>query len=76
MVGWGGNAGITEKARIDRVTKRAGKMVGELNTVDQVYEDRLAKMTQKIMREPGHPLHDNLTGRVIERSGRLRPPVI
>ena len=43
MVGWGGNAGITEKARIDRVTKRAGKMVGELNTVDQVHDDHYRK---------------------------------
>lgn len=75
VVGWGGNAGATEKARIDRVTRRVGKMMGESNTVDKIYEDRLASMRKKIIGDPTHPLHENLTGRVMERSGRLKPSV-
>lgn len=75
MVGWGENAGATEKARIDRLTRRVGITVGELDTVDKVYGDRLAKMSKKIMGDTSHPLHKNLTGRGIERSGRLRTPV-
>lgn len=40
-----------------------------------IYDNHLAKMTEN-NGGPGHPLHDILTGRVMERCGRLRPPVI
>ena len=39
VVGWGGNAGVTQKNRTDKRNERAGKMAGLTITMDRVYYD-------------------------------------
>lgn len=45
LVGRGGNVGVTEKNRIDKLNKRAGNMAGLTITLDSVNYKRLEKMT-------------------------------
>ena len=64
VVGWGGNARVSKKNRIDKLNKRAGNMAGPTITMDRVHYD-LSKMTTKIMQDSGHPLHTCLGNKVM-----------
>ena len=71
---WGGNANKTITKVLDDIIKRASKIVRKsLPSVASVYENRVRSKLLSMWEDPSHPLYDQLTSRIIARSGRLRP---
>ena len=76
IVCWGGNIPKQEKARLDKIIKKAGTVIGNTQRqVDLIYHDRLKNKLNHILTDNTHPLFQDLDDKRITRSGRLRPPV-
>ena len=74
MVCWVGNTDKTQLKVIDDIIRRAGKLIKKyLPTVDAVYESRVRQKLKSLWNDKDHPLFKQLSDRIIQRSGRLRP---
>ena len=72
---WGGNTTQTDNERINVLIRRAGRMIGTPQPdLIVTYTNLLEKKLKSIWDDTSHPLHFELSDRVIERSGRLRQP--
>ncbi len=75
LICWGGNVGKSEKDRINRMIKSAGRIVGESRPlVDTAYEDLLAGKLTMLLNDTNHLLHDVLASQLIPKSGRMQVP--
>ena len=74
IVCFGGLVAKGEKNRIDRIIRKAERIVGkEQLRLDSVYRFSLQRKPRVVMGDESHPFHPRLANRVIARSGRLRP---
>ena len=72
---WGGNITQGDKDRIDRLIRKAGRVIGRnQDTLTDAYNDRLYKKVTNIFDDDTHPLRQEFDRLLIERSGRLRTP--
>ena len=70
---WGGSALGKDKAKIDSLIKRAGKIIKtDLPTVGDLYTKPLLKKSQTIIKDISHPLNKEFTFSI--RSGRVIQP--
>ena len=59
VIAWFGNLTVKDKAKLTRVVKLAGKIVGhEQRSLSGLYELFCKRKEGKIIRDPTHPLHD------------------
>ena len=74
LVCWGGNVSKTDKDRLDRVIRKAERVIGtEQHNMDTLYDRRVAAKLKAILKDETHPLRAELDSALIQRSGRFRP---
>ena len=74
VIAWFGNLTVKDKAKLTRVVKLAGKIVGhEQRSISGLYELFCRRKGGKIVRDPTHPLHDAF--KMLPSGRRLRTPV-
>ena len=74
---WGGNITQGDKDRVDRLIRKAGRVIGRnQDTLTDAYNDRLYKKVTNIFDDDTHPLRQEFDRLLIERSGRLRTPKV
>ena len=72
---WGGNVSQGGREKITRIVNRAGRMIGEpRQNLEEVYADLLFTKLTNVMDDASHPLHDQLAGQLISRSGCMHLP--
>ena len=72
---WGGNLNKFDRGRVDRITRRAGRVVGkELDSFDTLYRKRISDKLTDITDDSTHPLRPDIDSLRIVRSGRFRIP--
>ena len=58
---WGGNAGATGAAKLNKLVKKAGSVVGgSLETLEEVAEQRTRRRLRAILENPTHPLNNEV----------------
>ena len=73
---WAGNTGKTRMKVIDDIITRVGRVIGkDLPLVNTVYHNHARCKLHSLWKDTTHPLHIQLSNRLISRSGRLRPVV-
>ena len=77
VTSWGGNIMQKDKDKLDRIIRKAGRVIGERqDTITDLYNDRLVRKLKGIFDDDKHPLRQEFNKLVIQRSGRLRTPKI
>ena len=75
LTSWGGNLTKFDSGRVDRVIRRAGKIIGKpQDTFDTLYDRRVACKLTTINKDNTHPLWAEFDCLRIVRSGRFRIP--
>ena len=60
----------TERDRLDRIVRRAGRIIGsELETVDSIYQSLVKRSLASVLGDANHPLRSQ----VIQRVSTLNP---
>ncbi|KAJ8047183.1 hypothetical protein HOLleu_06114 [Holothuria leucospilota] len=73
LICWAGNTDKSHIKVLDDIIKRVGRILGEnLPSVYTVYLKHAGVKLQSIWNDSSHPLYDQLSSRIIKRSGRLR----
>ncbi|XP_024147182.1 uncharacterized protein LOC112158182 [Oryzias melastigma] len=73
VVCWGGSASGKDMKRLNRLTRKAGKVVGQsLESVESVVERRMLVELKKILENTSHPLHPVFSAQRSSFSNRLR----
>ena len=69
IVCWGGNVPKQEKARLDKLIQKAGKVIGQSQQcIDSLYQDRMADKIIRILTDEKYPLRHEFDNRRIDRS--------
>ena len=72
---WGGNMTETDKQRVNKQIRRAGRIVGrEQDDLETMYSRQLTKKLTSVLADSTHPLYPEFDSRRVERSGRFRAP--
>lgn len=74
IIVWFGNLTVKDRARLSRVVKLAGKIIGsEQRQLSHLYNMFLKRKAQKIRLDPTHPLHNSF--QMLPSGRRLRTPL-
>ena len=72
---WGGSIAEQDKKRINGIIRKSECLIGNhQQPLDSFCYSCLQCKLRIVMDDPDHPLYGNLVGRIIGRSGRMRPP--
>ena len=72
---WSGDAFQADKDRIDKIIRRAGRVIGECQAgVDACSRRALVSRFEAVWGDESHPLHQEFASAIIPRSGRMRLP--
>ena len=75
VVCWGGNINTRDANKINKLVRKAGSVVGiKLDNLEAVAEERTRRKLDAILRNPSHPLYDELQQMGSTFSHRLIPP--
>lgn len=74
---WGGNITAQDKGRVDKIISKAEGVTGrEEEHFDLVYHRRLTDKITTILTDNTHPLREEFDSRRIDKSGRLKLPIM
>ena len=74
IIAWYGNLTVKERARLTRVVRQAGKIVGtEQKKLSDLYHTFVKRKAQKIRSDPVHPLFESF--QMLPSGRRLRAPL-
>ena len=72
---WGGNLKSSDRERVDRVIRKAGKLIGQTqDDLHSLYHKRVHSRMMAIIKDETHPMWHDFANSKIERSGRFRVP--
>ena len=75
IVCWGGGISVHEKGRLEKIVKKASRIIGENQlSIQNLYDRRLTDKVRQILSDTTHPLYNYFENERIDRSGRLRTP--
>ena len=75
IVSWGSCISRVDKTRLDRVIRKAGRVIGsEQDDIDTLTDNRIGKKITKIQNDATHPLFSDFDRAYSDRSGRYRLP--
>ena len=75
IVCWGGEISGHDKSRLEKIVKKAGRIIGETQlSIEELYDRRLSDKLRHILSDTTHPLYNDFDNNRIDRSGRLRVP--
>jgi len=73
-IAWFGNLNVKDKAKLTRIVKLAGKIIGlEQKPLSGLYELFVKRKARKIVNDPTHPLHDAF--QMLPSGRRFRAPL-
>jgi hypothetical protein len=73
-IAWFGNLNVKDKAKLTRIVKLAGKIIGlEQKPLSGLYELFVKRKAKKIVHDPTHPLHDAF--QMLPSGRRFRAPL-
>ena len=77
IVSWGNGIAQSDRGRLDRVIRKAGRVVGrDQDNIQTITNKRVKKKLACIMTDDTHPLRPDFDDTLIARSGRFRLPLL
>lgn len=77
IVSWGNGIAQSDRERLDRITRKAGRVVGRSqDDIQTITNKRVQKKLSCILKDDTHPLRPDFENTRIARSGRFRLPLL